>query len=416
MNRLPIGLACLALLLAACSQTTVDTSALPSQSTPPPAVSVAPSPVSITLSETILASPSASASATLSWAEAEFNGAVDGVVAFGGEYVAVGTIDRVPTAWTSADGESWESHAVEYEPPEGDFPGLPGPWMGNLVEHDAWLYAIGGYRGGGDSIKPLGWRSQDGRRWQQIASQSPFYTEGYSVVDLVSGDAGLLALTHGFAELTGGVWLWTPEASWQEVTPQMPATSAGADFNDAAWANGRYVVVGYGSDGSNGNASTWTSSDGRTWETTTEPYPWESNGDPLGVVSAVAPAPGGTWAAFLIAPGRAVGLHSADARSWDVTQDMMETHSGHIHSVVPIGRHLLAVGGADEYFTGQWGGDPGSWILRSEDGRSWHESLRTDDARGGGAIASNGTGVVVFFALAEPESTRGSVLFRARLP
>lgn len=362
------------------------------------------------------ASPSPSASATLSWAEEEFSGAVDGVVAFGGEYVAVGTIDRVPTAWTSADGETWESHAVAYEAPEGDFPGLPGPWMGNLVEHDGWLYAIGGYRGGGDGIMPLGWRSQDGRSWEQIASQNPFYTEGYSVVDLVSGDAGLLALTHGFAERSGGVWLWTPAASWQDVTPQMLATSAGADFNDAAWANGQYVVVGHGSDGGTRDASTWTSTDGRTWEITTEPYPWESNLDPLGVVTAVAPAPGGTWTAFLAAPGRAVPLHSKDARSWEVTQDMMGAHSGHIDVVVPVANRLLAAGGADEAFTGQWGGDEGSWILVSDDGRSWHESLRTNDGLGGGAIASNGTSVVAFFGLPEPDSTRGSVLLRASLP
>lgn len=339
------------------------------------------------------------------------------MIAFGGEYVAVGTVDRVPTAWTSADGEAWETHAVAYEAPEDDFPGPAGPWMDNLVEHDGWLYAIGGYRGYGDAMSPLGWRSQDGRSWEQIVSQNPFYTKGYSVVDLVSGDAGLLALTRGFAERSGGVWLWTPDASWQEVTSQMPATSAGAVFNNAAWANGRYVVVGDGTDGGHDDASTWTSTDGRTWEVTTEPYPLESNHDLLGVFTAVAPAPGGTWTAFLAAPGRAVALNSTDAKSWEVTQDMqdtMETHPGHVSAVVPVAGRLLAAGGAAESYG--LGVGEGSWILVSDDGRSWRETLRTDTAGGRRTIASNGTSVVAFFALPQADSTDGSVLFRARLP
>ncbi len=262
------------------------------------------------------ASATASASATLSWSEEEFGGAVDGVVAFGGEYVAVGTVDRVPTAWTSADGERWEPHAVPYEPPEGDLSGMPGPWMGNLAEHDGWLYAIGGYQGGGDAIWPLGWRSQDGRTWEEIESRNPFYTEGYLVWGLVSGAPGLLALTHGFAGYSGGVWLWTPDTSWTEVTDTLPFTSGGADFYDAGWADGRYVVVGQGTGGGARDASTWTSTDGRSWQRNVEPYPWESNQDPLGVITAVAPAFDGGWSAFLMAPGRAVTLYSTDARSW----------------------------------------------------------------------------------------------------
>lgn len=400
---------------------TASTSATPSAST-----STAPPVTGATASVTASTperSPAPSAeSDALTWTQSPFGGSVDGVVALDGGYVAVGTTDREPTAWTSADGESWESHAVAYEPPEGDFPGLPGPWMGNLVEHDGWLYAIGGYQGGGDFITPAGWRSQDGRRWEQITSQNPFYTEGYLVLGLVSGDAGLLALTRGFAERSGGVWLWTPAGSWQHVTPQMPATSAGAEFLDAAWADGRYVVVGNGSDGSNRDASTWTSTDGRTWETNAEPYPWESGGDPLGVVTAVAPGPDGAWTAFLAGPGRSVAIHSIDARSWEVTQDLMGTHAGQIHSVVLAGDRLLAAGGADESFTGQWGGEVGSWILVSHDGRSWQKSLRTDDARapafydrGGPAMASNGTSAIAFFRFPEPDSSRGSVLFHAPL-
>ena len=349
---------------------------------------------------------------TLTWTQVPFAGTVDGVIALRGGYVAVGTIDRVPTAWTSADGEDWQSHAVAYKAPDGDFPGLPGPRMGSLVEHDGWLYAIGAYRGAGDTTVPLGWRSQDGRSWEQISSRNPFYTDGYLVLHLVSGDAGLLALTRGFADRSGGVWLWTPDGSWQEVTPQMPATSAGADFTDATWADGQYVVVGNGSDGGDRDASTWTSTDGRTWEITTPPYPWESNLDPLGVVTAVAPTPEGTWSAFLAAPGRAVGLYSTDARSWEVTQDMMGTWSGRVETLTRVGDRLLAGGGADAAFTAQWGGEEGSWILVSYDGRTWHESFRTDDVGAPVAIASNGTSVVAFGSPLMPESSRGSVLLR----
>jgi hypothetical protein len=412
-TRLPVGLSSLALLLAACSQATVDTSASPSQSASPAAVSTSPSPVSITPSPTISATSSPSASITLSWSEEQFSGAVDGVVTFGDEYVAVGTIDRVPTAWTSADGESWEPHAVPYDPPDGDEPGMPGPWMGNLAEHDGWLYAIGGYQGGGDGIWPLGWRSQDGRTWEQIASQNPFYTEGYLVWGLVSGAPALLALTHGFANMSGGVWLWTPEGSWAEVTDALPATSAGAEFYDATWADGRFVVVGHGSDGGASEASAWSSTDGRTWQMNDEPYPWESNQDPLGVITAVAPTPGGGWSAFLMAPGRAVGLYSTDARSWEVSQDLMGMWSGHIWRLANVGDRLIAAGGAE----GQ-----GSWVIASSDGRTWDDSHRTDRAqapmfhsRGGPSIASNGSSIVVFLGLLEPESSRGSVLLRASL-
>lgn len=389
---------------------------MPSQSASPPAVSTGPSPVSITPSQTPSATPSPSASAILAWSEEEFSGTVDGVVAFGGEYVAVGTIDRVPTAWTSADGESWEPHAVSYEPPDGDLPGMPGPWMGNLVEHDGWLYAVGGYQGGGDAIIPLGWRSQDGRAWEQIVSQNPFYTEGYLVLGLVSGSPGLLALTRGYGNMSGGVWLWTAADSWVEMTDALPGTSGGAEFWDASWADGRYVVVGHGSGGDARDASAWSSTDGRTWAMNDEPYPWESNQDPLGVITAVAPAPAGGWSAFLMAPGRAVGLYSANARSWEVTQDLMGTWSGHIWSVANVGDRLIAVGGPDD-------APAGGWVITSDDGRTWEESQQIADARstrfydrGGPTIASNGSSVLVVLRLPEPDSTRGSVVLRAPLP
>lgn len=407
------------LMLAACSQATLDTG--PTQSSPAAAVTTSPSPVSISASPTVSAtsSPSVSStqspslSATLSWSEEEFGGAVDGVVAFDGGYVAVGTIDRVPTAWTSADGEAWQPHAVPYDPPEGDEPGMPGPWMGNLTEHDGWLYAIGGYQGGGDAIWPLGWRSQDGRTWEQIVSQNPFYTEGYLVSGLVSGAPGLLALTRGYPESSGGVWLWTPEESWAEVTDALPTTSAGAEFYDAAWADGRFVVVGQGSDGGASDASAWSSTDGRTWQMNDEPYPWESNRDPLSVITAVAPAPGAGWTAFLMAPGRAVGLYSADGRAWEVSQDLMGTWSGHVWRLANVGDRLIAAGGAE----GQ-----GSWVIESSDGRSWDDSHRTHAARapmsqprGGPSIAGNASSIVVFLRVVEPELSKGSVLLRAPL-
>jgi hypothetical protein len=362
--------------------------------------------------ESIPAAPSPSAFISLSWSEGEISGAVDGVVAFGAEYVAVGTIDRVPTAWTSADGKSWEPHAVPYDPPDGDQLGMPGPWMGNLAEHDGWLYAIGGYQGGGDAIWPLGWRSQDGRTWEQIVSQNPFYTAGYLVSGLVSGVPGLLALTHGFAERSGGVWLWTLEGSWAEVTDALPGTSAGADFYDATWADGRFVVVGYGTDGGASDASAWTSTDGRTWQPNDEPYPWESNQDPLGVITAVAGAPSGGWSAFLMAPGRAVGLYSTDGRSWEVTQDLKGTWSGYVWGLANVGDRLIAAGGAE----GQ------GWVIASSDGRAWNDSYRFAreqapmfEPRGGPAIASNGSSIVVFVGLLEPDASRGSVLLRAPL-
>jgi hypothetical protein len=416
MRRRLVGLASFALVLAACSPSTVDSSVLPGGSASPPAVTTTPSPAAITPSQAMSASPSPSASATLSWAEMEFSGTVDGVVAFGGEYVAVGTMDRVPTAWTSSDGRSWEPHRVPYQAPDGDVAGMPGPWMGNLVEHDGWLYAIGGYQGGGDAIWPLGWRSQDGRTWEQIVSQNPFYTEGYLVTGLVSGDPGLLALTRGFGSMSGGVWTWTPENSWADVTDALPGTSAGAEFYDAGWADGRYVVVGQGNGGDGRDASAWTSTDGRNWEMNDEPYPWESNQDPLAVITAVAPAPAGGWSAFLMAPGRAVGLYSADARSWEVTQDLVGTWSGHTWSVANVGDRLIAVGGPDD-------APAGGWVLTSNDGRTWVESQRIDDARavrlydrGGPTIASNGASVLVVLRLPEPDSNRGSVLLHSSLP
>jgi len=98
------------------------------------------------------------------------------------------------------------------------------------------------------------------RTWEQIVSQHPFYTEGYFVLGLMRGAPGLLALTHGFAEMSGGVWLWTAEGSRAEVTDALPATSAGAEFYDAAWADGQFVVVGHGSDGGASDASAWSSS------------------------------------------------------------------------------------------------------------------------------------------------------------
>ncbi len=412
MNVAAIILMALVLMLAACSQGGVAVTPSLVQSASPVASPASPTPASVAPSQTISTSPTPSTLTSLSWAEAEFGGSVDGVVAFGPEYVAVGTLDRVPTAWTSPDGQVWERHAVAYDPPAEDEPGMPGPWMGNLVEHDGWLYAIGGYQGGGDGIRPLGWRSQDGRTWEQIVSRNPFYTDGYLVWGLISGAPGLLALTHGFADMSGGVWLWTAEGSWAEVTDALPGTSAGANFYDAAWADGRFVVVGHGSDGGATGAATWTSTDGRHWEVNGAPYPWESNQDPLGVVTAVAPAVGTGWSAFLMAPGRAVGLHSTDARTWEVSQDLIGRLAGHIWLVANVGGRLIAAGGAE---------GEGSWLIASSDGRTWDDSHRTDGARapafhprGAPSIASSGSSIVVFLELPD-ELDRGSVVLHAPL-
>jgi hypothetical protein len=174
-------------------------------------------------------------------------------------------------------------------------------------------------------------------------------------------------------------------------------------------------VVGAGNGGSDSRgASRWTSTDGRNWQTNVEPYPWESNGERLGVVTAVAPAFDGAWSAFLMGPGRPVALYSTDARSWEVSQDLIGTWSGSAWSVANVGDRLIAAGGD----AGQ-----GNWVIASSDGRTWDDSYRTDGAHapmfdtiGGPATASNGSSILVFWRVLEPGRSQGSLLLMAMLP
>jgi hypothetical protein len=113
-----------------------------------------------------------------------------------------------------------------------------------------------------------------------------------------------------------------------------------------------------------------------------------------------------------MAPGRAVGLYSTDGRSWEVTQDLKGTWSGYVWGLANVGDRLIAAGGAE----GQ------GWVIASSDGRAWNDSYRFAreqapmfEPRGGPAIASNGSSIVVFVGLLEPDASRGSVLLRAPL-
>lgn len=346
-------------LLAACGSASDSRS--PEQSHPPASIPAAST-------GTPSATPPNDEPPLVVWSEDAFDGQVTALSVDGAQFVAVGATAAGPTSWTSADARAWESHAV----PQPDFldqylrdqgqQGNPSLYvnvarMGPLARLADTLFSFGTFGGDNDFFRPLGWRSPDGGDWQFIQSQSGFFDECCSIVDLVAGDPGLLAIKQNFSEYSGELWLWTADTSWVRtwgIELGEADDLHSAEIDDALWAEGRFVAVGRAARYDAGTsqyrtaASSWISTDGRSWQAASP-----SDDRDGSVMQSVSPMPGGGFVAVGCAQCTIDGLGtpaawtSPDGLEWTPV-GLPASFTGTAYGVLPIDDGLLAVGVAPD--------------------------------------------------------------------
>jgi hypothetical protein len=223
-------------------------------------------------------------------------------------------------------------------------------------------------QGAGTTCEPrpvMIWTSPDGLSWTRIADASMF--SGATIDGVTMGPQGLLAVGD-----TGwnspAIWVSTSGATWQRLA--LPS----ATFKDAHFSAVRATATDYvlgGSTGGNppssggiqppstGIAAAWWSSDGRTW---TKAAVQRSGGlgTSLGTISV--------GASGMVAVGSASGGNGAtawtstDGRTW---QPIAPSYFGApaaspgiptlpLFRVVDDGRHLIAIGLADQLVLRMW--------------------------------------------------------------
>jgi len=396
------------LLLAACASTASPEGGT---SAPPPSPIVGGEPA---------ATPATTSGPRITWSEQPFEGHVYAVTVDGDQFVAVGATVDGPAAWTSPDGVTWEPHAVpqpsfldEYR--ESINPGAdPALFanvarMGPLARLGDTLFSFGTFGGDNDFIRPLGWRSADGTEWEYIESENAFFLQCCGVMELVTGDPGLLAVKLNFAVYSGEIWLWTAGTSWNETTPMKTAETgrSGAEILDAVWADGKFVAVGVAADVESAIpwrvwASSWVSTDGRAWQAA------PASGDQEGsVMHSVSPLLGGGFVAVGCETcisfgelGTPAAWTSPDGLTWTEVALPADT-DGAAHRVLQLGSGLLAIGAAAS----------GTLTWTSIDGMSWRAGpiLAGDASRvigvRGSTVAARQDQVVLFLTRGDPQES-----------
>jgi len=297
-------------------------------------------------------------------------------------------------AWTSPDGVTWEQHAVPQpsllEEYRKGFPGedprldLNLAGMGPLARLGDSLFSFGRFSGDNDFHRPLGWRSADGTEWESIESANAFFGQCCGVVDLVTGDPGLLAIKMNFGHYEGELWLWTAETSWVQTWPMKspePGNRPGAEIRDAVWGDEKFVAVGLAASldpatpfGWRTWASSWVSTDGRSWQAAPPSGDREES-----AMYAVSPLPSGGFVAVgcqRCTPEDELGTPatwmSPDGLTWTPVA-LPADFEGAAYGVLQLGSGLLAVGAAPD----------GTATWTSADGKSWQAGPILDNASHG---------------------------------
>lgn len=303
---------------------------------------------------------------TIAWEEpTAFDGVALEVIADGDTWVAVGrALERGPAAWTSSDARTWARAEVVDPQPDDTFPGST---LGPTVRLGESLLSFGTFIGCCDGRGVLGWRSTDGMSWEVIQSDSPLFRTGYLVTGLAVGDPALVAIEGGYSGYSGRIWRWTEETSWIEATPGTAGTDqpSGIQFEDVLWAEGRFVAVGSRGDPLGAGpvtATSWTSSDGETWE---ESMPVAELADAL--LLQVAARPGGGFVALGLDDGARYGVNgdpvaftSPDGLAWTPAEAPSAEPVARPVEILSVDGGLVAIGSRAD-----------TVIWTSADGLSW---------------------------------------------
>lgn len=314
--------------------------------------------------------------------------AMSGVVAFGGQFVAVGATGNRATVWTSADGRGWAAQAIAAAPSSASSVAETG--KGELA-------ALGDAAG-----RPTVWLSRDGGSWSASPLPAPLWNEPVAAAgSIVSGTAGLLALGRysvetggppapsGFDPLAPVLWWSADGRSWATV-----AFAKGVQVWSVAAFDGGFLLGGARREGSLWVPAIWVSGDGRTWSAAATPAVKGSASGYL-VADALAAGPHGLLAAIGVAagPGGAV-WQSADGRTWTGAAGVGDP-SESVLLLSWAGDRFVAVGIRNRDVAAA-SAEATTIVSESTDGSGWMTVATIDTARARPAsIAADGTRLVV---------------------
>ena len=341
----------------------------------------------------------------LVFTEQPFQGNPVAILADAGGWVAVGASETgAPAAWTSSDAVKWTPHPVpdpNAEMREKD--GFIGSVMGPMAKWGDTWFSFGTVIGCCDGRGVLAWRSTDGQAWEVIQSESPLFTDGYYVQQLVAHDGGLVAREIGFPLYSSRAWSWTPEDSW--VASDLGGFEDGASpvlLTGLAWDGQRFVAVGgpfRGDYDAPPTGGVWLSLDGKRWETTEVPTMSTAQLDSLVALR------GGGFLAIGQQDGVPVAWGSADGRTWEA-RSLPEDAGLAATQVFQAGDALLALGFGDDRTA--------AWI--SVDGLSWGAPAALPPLDATRVVAGSADHVVIIGRERTQDGSGSMVLLRASLP
>jgi hypothetical protein len=272
------------------------------------------------------------------------------------------TADRVPSAWWSGDGRTWQR--AEVPRPPGSAAGT----MSGLVAVGERLVAVG-WVGSGDTTEAAAWVSDDGKVWRAGSVDD---AGASSMHDVIARPRGLLAVgvdTSADREGDGAVWASPDGTAWRRVDITGVDGLGAQTLDRVVSSGGNLLAVGQEPEGAGTVARVRQSVDGSGWAEVDTDLPAGSE------VSGLTRLPDARLAAagsVSIAGRRQprVWLVDAAGRTWEPQALADAGRAGRRVDILGVAAAggsaadgLVAVGSLGDGIDGGDGPAPASWSL-----------------------------------------------------
>lgn len=305
-------------------------------------------------------------------------GEMNGVVAAGTGFVAVGEGDSRAAVWTSTDGMLWRAVQVDEHDPDP----AEREVMMDVTVGAAGLVAVG-FEQDSSGSRAAVWTSVDGLRWTRAPHQPAFEAARYQVMNgIASGGPGFVAVgwaeyDHATDRANAAVWISEDGRRWQRIPND-------DDVFGVAGAEGMLDVtsvptgvVAVGRDGP--NATVWTSPDAVTWSRIAHDESLFGGGQTIWSVAVGGPGLIGVGYGNSISGGDeqegAIVWTSVDGVHW-TRIPLPEAPSTLFHAIAGDRRSLVAAGSVNT-------NDFEAAVWTSEDGRQWISARDNERVFGG---------------------------------
>jgi hypothetical protein len=375
MSRIVLSLlACLSIVLAACSAQVAPSPSAPVSPSEPASPSASPAP---SAGETPSPAPSSPASAEWEAASVPDTNNASGIASIvrGGDGLIAISFDGGfgSLVWTSADGRTWTDITPD---------GFESIGIASVVEFDGMLVGVG--RGNTIDIETeeaAVYLSEDGTEWRKVETAEPMVGQ---LIDLVATDDGLYAVGGVPGADSAGIWHSADGESWERLGPDIEH----AFLWSIAEGGPGLVAVGWRRD-PDPSAAVWTSVDGSEWTLSPDPEGYELfegtdvvslDGTLVMVGSSLASQGGRFWT-------------SADGLEWRIA-DAPGLDEAYPRTLVETASGLIAVGGGESMAGTAWISTDGlSWDLFGEplDGSYFNSAVVHDGTLFVGGATQAGT-------------------------